>query len=457
MTTQVHTMRAAKQMDQAAVAAATADAATKQAEAAVAMVEAERQRGLMQLELREREAATRTAEQAQKLRETEAKRKAANAEKARKKAEAKKARAELLKAASARRAMMLTLIVVAASMTIAWPGQAIFLSEHGMAGFGLIAPIVIEGPQWLAAVLEGEAVKHEGKVWHYRLATFAFSLVAASLNYAHGSESGRIIGAVFALASMVGVVVWEMYVHSQRPAHTKRTAAERKRAMQRRLSYPRIYRRAVRLARATGMEMESAWPMAWREVHGTDVGVTAKGLRKQGEAMAEIGEALKTHRFTTLPGAQLTSKYMIESAAKWAREAAAAKALPAATASPAPAPTGQGVKGARKGSEKASAKAPKPQAVPPIPPANSKLVRAPKLPLHQAAKQAAKETATKAQQDPAVAAQERIQAAQMYASSQGTAEPLSYAKVGAKFGRSDEWVRLAVKEHGGLHAVPDAA
>ncbi len=457
MTTQVHTMRAAKQMDQAAVAAATAEASKVQAEAAQSMLVVERERALIDLELREKEAATRAAEQAAALREKEVAQKAKSAAKARKKAEAKKARAELMASLGARRAMVLTLIVVSASMAIAWPGQAIFLSEHGMAGFGLIAPIVIEGPQWLSAVLEGEASRNEGKVWHYRLATFFFSLVAASLNYAHGVETSRIIGAAFALSSLVGVVVWELYVHSQRPAHSKRTAAERKLAMQRRLSYPWIYRRAVRLARATGMGIEQAWPMAWREVHGTDVGVTAKGLRKQGEAMAEIGEAIKTHKFTTLPGAQLTAKHLSESASKWAREATATKAAATATQAPAPAATARASKGSAKPSAKTAVEAAKPQGIPPIPPAKSKVVTAPKLPLHQAAKQAARETARETQKNAGVAAQQRIQAAQMYAASQGTAEPLSYAKVGAKFGKSDEWVRLAVKEHGGLHAVPNAA
>jgi hypothetical protein len=307
-------------------------------------------------------------------------------------------------------------------------------------------------------VLEGEATRNEGRVWHYRLMTFFFSGIAASLNYAHGAQTSQIIGEVFALSSLVGVVVWEMYVHSQRPAHSKRTAADRKRALQRRLSYPLIYRRAVRMARAAGMDIEQAWPMAWREVHGTDVGVTSKGLRRQGKSMAAIGEALKTHRFTTMPGAQLTAKHLAESAASWARQEAARKAAAVATAAPAPAATEKPSKGPAKPSGKSTTPAAKPQAIPPIPPTNSKIVQAPRLPLHEAAKKAAAETAREAQQNAAVAAQERIQAAQMYAAGQAPGgEPISFTKVGAKFSKTGEWARMAYVEHGGLHSVPNAA
>jgi len=420
MTQQVFTARGARAMDKAAADALAADAAVKQAAAASALVQVERERAMLAQQLRREEAETRQAEQAQQAREAEAARKAKSAEKARRRAEGKARRAELLGALGSRRALLVTVLVIAASMAIAWPAQAGYFEAAGMGRAGLLAPIVIEGPTWLAAILVGHATAHQARTWVYRAATFLFASVAAGINFEHGSQTRTMLGIVYGLASLTGVAAWELYVHSARQAHTKRTPAERRRAAHRRLSYPLVYRRAVRLSRATGMDIEQAWPMAWRTVHGADVGVRAKDLGKQNDAMAKVADAYDNQSVITLPGAQLTAMHLAQAARTW-----------------------------QLGAERRPAT---PQVNPAIPPA-TRNPRKPRLPMPTGAKKAASATARKSAADPVAAEQERVRAAQRYAAAKTAGTPLSYPQLAAEFGKSKEWARQAVLGHGGLHAA----
>jgi hypothetical protein len=423
MTQQVYTPRGARAMDKAAAEAAAAEAAVKQAEAAKAHVAVERERALLAQQLRREEAETRQAETAQRTREAEAARKAKVAEKTRKREGRRAARAALVGSLGARRALMVTVLVIGASMAIAWPAQASYFEAAGMGRAGLLAPIVIEGPTWLAAILVGHATAHQARTWVYRAATLLFASVAAGINFEHGSQTRAMLGIVYGLASLTGVAAWELYVHSARQAHSERTAAERRRAMQRRLSYPLVYRRAVRLSRATGMDIEQAWPMAWRTVHGADIGVTAEDLARQNQAMAKVAEAYDTRSVVTLPGAQLTAMHLAEAARTWQLDA---DRRPATS-----------------------------QVVPAIPPA-TRTVRKPRLPMPRGAKKAAADTARKHAADPVAAEQERIRAAQRFAAAKAAGTPLSYPQLAAEFGKSKEWARQAVLGHGGLHAAPAA-
>lgn len=411
MTTQVFTQRGARAMDKAA-------AETAAAEAAKARVEVERDRAMLAQELRREEAQTRAAEQAQAQREREAAQKAKSAEKARRRKARAEQRSELLTALGDRRALAVTLVVVGASMAIAWPAQAAYFTAAGMGRAGLLAPLVIEGPQWLAAILVGNATAHQARTWVYRAATFAFAGTAAGINYAHGAQTRPMLGIVYGLASLTGVIAWELYVHSARQAHSKRGAAERRRALQRRLSYPGIYRRAVRLSRATGMDIEQAWPMAWRMVHGADPGVRAKDLVMQNAAMAEIAEAYDAQSVVTLPGAQLTGMHLAQAARTWHAEATHGPANPQGTAA--------------------------------IPPLSPKQLRAARLPMPRSAKKAAADTARTAQADPKAAERARIQAANAFNAAKSAGTELSYTQLGKQFGKSREWARKAVIEHGGL-------
>jgi hypothetical protein len=409
--TQVYTARGARQLDRAA-----ADAAA--AEADKARVEVERERAMLAQQLRREEAETRAAEQGQALREREAAQKAKAADKARRRKAGRERRAELLAGLGTRRALLVTLVVIGASMAIAWPAQAAYFSTAGMGRAGLLAPVVIEGPQWLAAILTGVATVHQARTWVYRASTMLFASVAAGINFEHGSQTRPMLGIIYGLASLTGVAAWELYVHAQRQAHSKRSAAERRRAIQRRLSYPGIHRRAARLSRATGMDFEQAWPIAWRMVHGADVGVRAKDLVQQNSAMARITEAYDAQSVVTLPGAQLTALHLAQAANAW-----------------------------QLGATQEAANRQVARAIPPVAP---KALRAPRAPMPRGAKKAAADAARRAQANPQAAEQQRIQAAQAYAAAKAAGAPVTYQQLADRFEMSREWARLAVRDHGGL-------
>src|SRR5579884_1235171 len=186
MSQTVYSARGARDLDRATVA--EAEASKVRAEARRAELEVERERALIAQQLRREEAETRKAEQAQAAREAKAAAEAKDA--ARAKAEAEKAAKAAKRRAwlAERRALILTVVVIAASMGIAWPAQATYFMGAGMGLLGLAAPVVIEGPQWLSAVLTGRAVQAKASTWVYQASTGLFAAVAAAINYAHGAR-----------------------------------------------------------------------------------------------------------------------------------------------------------------------------------------------------------------------------------------------------------------------------
>ncbi len=452
MSQTVYSARGARDLDRATVAAAQAEADKVRAEAQRAALEVEKERALIEQQLRREEAETRKAEQAQAAREAKA---AADLkETARVKAEAEKAAKAAKRRAwlAERRALILTIVVIAASMGIAWPAQAVYFMGAGMGLLGLAAPIVIEGPQWLSAVLTGRAVQAKASTWVYQASTGLFAAVAAAINYAHGSRHSTLLGVIYALASLMGVIAWELYVHSAKAHISGRTVADRKRDLGRRISYPSTWRAAVRLRRAVaGLSAEDAWQLAWRAEHGADPGITAAMLKRQNAAMGAVVKAYGERSVVTLPGQQLLQLRLAEAGLGLDTIAGRGPAAQGPTASTT---TGSGSSGKTATSGgKAATKTQDTASVPPVP-------RTPRggrrLPMSPAAKKAAVVTAKAAQADPHAAEQERIAAATRYAAAKAAGTTLSFRQLGDEFGRSYEWARKAVAEHGGLH-VADAA
>jgi hypothetical protein len=442
----IYSTAGARGMDRAAVAAAEAEAAEKKATADLARVQVERERAMLAQQLRREEAETRRAEQVQAAREAklaqdlkDAARTKAEAEKA---AKAAKRRAWLTQ----RRALIMTVVVIAASMGIAWPAQASYFMGAGMGLLGLAAPIVIEGPQWLSAILTGRAVHSGASTWVYQLSTGLFAGLAAAINYVHGARQTPLLGVIYALASLMGVVAWELYVHSAKAHLSGRTVADRKRDLGRRISYPGTWRAAVRMRRAvSGLDTETAWTLAWRARHGADPGITATMLREQNEAMAAVMQAYERRSVTTLPGRQWLGLRLAESglgldAVAWRTAQQAPGSL--TRTSPPATPVTQDTKS---------------QATRRIPPTSAQGRKGVRTPLSTAARKAASVTARQAQADPQTVAQLRIRAAQRYAAAKAAGEELTWEQLGAEFERTEGWARLAVKKHGGLQVAPGKA
>ncbi len=469
MSQAVYTRDGAKGLDRVAIQAATAEAEGKEAEtaakraaAALAQVEVDRARALMDEEVRVAAAETRRVEQQQAAREAKLAadlREAERVKVAAAKAERRAARAAWL---AERRALMLTLVVIGSSMGIAWPAQARYFMDSGMGLAGLVVPVVVEGPQWLSAVLTGRAVRSGAPTWIYQLSTWLFAGVAASINYAHGSQHSHLLGVIYGLASLTGMFAWELYVLSAKAHVSGRTVADRRRDFGRRISFRREWKAAVRLRRAvTGMDAETAWTMAWRWLHGAEPGVTAQMLAQQGQALAQIAKVAPavvapSPTEPSAAGSQPSAEQVY--AAQRARMEAIGflfpfPAVPVQTQGAAVPPSGPGAAGSAAAKSSATATA-KPQAGPAIPPTPRGGRKTRKAPQSAGARRAASETARRAQTDPEALAVARRRVVERYAELQSTGAFRSWQELGAEFGMSREWARQAVKDSGVLlHAA----
>lgn len=452
MTQQVFTRDGARGLDQAAVAAA-------RAQAELAALEVERQRGLNAAELRTADAEARKVEAAAAARETALK----EAEKARADAARAQKRAARRAWFAERRALFLTLVVIASSMGIAWPAQATYFVGAGMGLLGLAVPLVVEGPQWLSAVLTARAVKSKAPTWPFQLATWLFADVAASINYAHGALHSRLLGVIYALASLTGMIAWELYVLSAKAHVSGRTVADRRRDFGRRISFRKEFKAAVRLRRAMPhLDPERAWEMAWRLMHAAPPGLTAEMLQAQNAAIQMVTEASGTA--AAAPSGE-DPMQRSAAAAMGVRERVQALGLLlplsafddgfAAQSAPVPGRTRAGSATAEPGADAAeNSQVARRNPPPPKGPRKRKVA-----PQSAGARRAAAHTAREAQADPQAARELQVQAAHRYAELKRSKQWRSYEALGAEFSKSEAWARAAVQNHGGLHLanLADAA
>lgn len=276
--TEATTYEGRRQMDKVAAKAAAASAAQdtrlKAAQADLAIEEA-REKAADRKRQRAEAAKTKALEEKQR--------------RAEKKAAARKARNERL-AAVIGNPLPWVLTVVVASVATAWPGQ-----YHAMIGMGtgilaaLLVPVFIEGSTWSMAWLTKWAVENDKPAGTYRMATWIFAAVAAALNASHHLDQ-PVLAVTMALSSLVGVVVWEIYMHSQQHRAGGRSAAEIKLALQRRLRHPRVSRRASWLRTSTipALSEADAWEMAWRQLRGAEPGVTKRLLERHGKQVEKV-------------------------------------------------------------------------------------------------------------------------------------------------------------------------
>ncbi|MET9376267.1 hypothetical protein ABZX98_19275 [Streptomyces sp. NPDC002992] len=181
------------------------------------------------------------------------------------------------------------------------------------AWFLVAAPLVLEGVAWV--LLKGaEAAIDEGRPsWHYRLGALLQALIAAGINFAHGSETyGIATGIGGALCSVIGPAIWDLHEHgriakrdgrktlAQRRAERRTAKAEKARTAKvnqmREQSDKDVWERALYLAAALGelIPTEKTYRRAWDEIHGAEVGATAstisaKRLARRSVRLAQNG------------------------------------------------------------------------------------------------------------------------------------------------------------------------
>lgn len=267
MTTYAQTAHGARQLDRAAATEATAraareQAATREAEALVEIRVAEA-RAEAARRAQDRDSARRDA-----LAERAAARRAAAIE--------RRAQRRAVRAAvwTQRRPLLVVVPMMATSAAVALPAQfEYYRARTGSDWSAATIAAMVEGGTWLGAALESAARDRGKPAGFYQGLTWVLAGAAAGVNLAHGlamKNGGWQVGAVFALASLMGVISWSAYMRLRTHEHAEVSAEQVRLAMWRRLRYPRLSWQAASLRAAIGTQLgaEQAWAQVWDEHHG---------------------------------------------------------------------------------------------------------------------------------------------------------------------------------------------
>jgi len=344
-------------------------------------------------------------------------------------------------------ASVLVAALVVISVYFAWDGQAAgFRVKMGSAAN--LVPMVTEGVTWTMAALAFYAHIKGRATGKYRFVTAVAAIVAAALNYQHHRAEGT--GEVYAIASLSGVFVWELFLSLLMKAKEGRPMAEVRADLARTIAHPVMAFVAWRIrAIAHGsMSADAAWTEAWDQFHAPTLGVTARRERRRRKNRARLQDAMladvgpaeaddDADGSVTEPDVTELSVYTDEEPEPTRRSALWLPGLDGwvePTAKPTITP---------------DVHAPKPQVSKPIPPAE----KAPeagsgKAPVRRQspiARAAARHTAKKAQKDADALAAKRDKARADVAALLNAGEKPSPAAIGKAYGLTDDWGAKQIK------------
>ncbi|WP_202511933.1 hypothetical protein, partial [Streptomyces sp. SID3343] len=241
-------MRAGRQLDKAKVIEAQAAAQAKQAESAFAQAEAAARIATVQ---REMERTTRDGAEQDK-------------------AAARAARnlrwRKRLDAVLVRRDFVMVTVMMAASVGTAWPAQMSFYLALGMhPALAVLVTSMSEGAAWAGAAMASKAIESGRPAGLYRAITWGSALAAAALNVAHTIHRSVPLAVVLGIASMLGVLLWESYAHSQAEHAGGKTGEQLRAELYRTARFRKVSRRMRDLlASVPGLTEDAAWIVAWR-------------------------------------------------------------------------------------------------------------------------------------------------------------------------------------------------
>ncbi|MFD3889998.1 DUF2637 domain-containing protein [Streptomyces microflavus] len=180
--------------------------------------------------------------------------------------------------------------LIVASVWIAWPAQAEAMRED-LGDRSWVVPGVIEGMTWTSASLTILAVRRKAPAGRYRAMTAISALIAAFLNLTHSPSAEA--GQVNALASLAGVIAFEMVVGLLQHTQSGRTAAEVREQAARWIAHPMVSLTAwrIRAPYRKTVTVQQAWDQAWESHHGGHAGTTAARVRRQRRAEARMERA----------------------------------------------------------------------------------------------------------------------------------------------------------------------
>jgi hypothetical protein len=171
------------------------------------------------------------------------------------------------------------LAVIVASAGIACWGQYVYARDV-MAlspAAAVLVPVMIEGATWSVAWLTIRATATGRPAGVLHAATWVLALLAAAANGWHGATAGGVaVGVSYALASLMGPVMWELLLSTARARAHGQTAAQTRAALLRWVRWPVTAWTAATLAAARNCPAEEAWRAAWRDRRGVDVDADAR-------------------------------------------------------------------------------------------------------------------------------------------------------------------------------------
>jgi hypothetical protein len=195
--------------------------------------------------------------------------------------------------------LALPVLAVGSPALIAWRGQFEFALEKMKLGvMAPLLPVAIEGSVLYSAFLTHKAVAQGLPAGRYRALTWALAGVAAGMNFWHGHAKGSDeVGVALALTSLLSIVLLELTAALRKAregqARTGRGAAEIRRALIRRLRYPRLSLQAAAIAAARGIDAEDAWRAAWVDRYGVGPETTRSERRTARVVMAREQRAAR--------------------------------------------------------------------------------------------------------------------------------------------------------------------
>jgi hypothetical protein len=170
-------------------------------------------------------------------------------------------------------------IAMGAPVLIGWDGQ--LQTARTVLHLGVLAwvfPIALEGGAWWLAYLTGRAIVRNLPTGRLRLCTWLLAAIAAGMNLWRGWQAfGPIGGTGLALASLLGIGLWEITAWHQRQQAEGRDIGTVRRKWVRRLRFPRLTLAALAHAGALGeTDDETAWRAAWLDRFGVGPGTTRR-------------------------------------------------------------------------------------------------------------------------------------------------------------------------------------
>jgi hypothetical protein len=163
--------------------------------------------------------------------------------------------------------------VIAAPITLAWTAQRQFAETtlHIESGWSWLFPLAVEAGAWVCAFEAHRRTRRGAPVGALPTWMWLLAGIAAGINLLHGThDHSPVAGIALAAMSLLGVLLHHIRQTADQAAAEGRSGAELRRALWRRVRFPRLSYAAASIAAARGdrITVDEAWRAAWIDRYG---------------------------------------------------------------------------------------------------------------------------------------------------------------------------------------------